>query len=118
MDGTFTGFRDFFQAHGGVAAFGYPKTEARRDHDPAAVLALPGATPGFIRQYFQAAVFEHHPDDPASPVKLGLAGDVLRDLRYPNQTHQRFASFRPSPILTSGEGYVAERVVWGAPPTG
>ena len=116
VDGTFTGFRDFFQAHGGVAAFGYPKTEARYDDDPAAVLRLPEATPGFIRQYFQAAVFEFHPDDPADPVKLGLAGDALRDLRYPNQTHQRFASFRPAPILTSGEGYVAERVVWNPPP--
>ena len=116
VDGTFTGFRDFFQAHGGVAAFGYPKTEARYDDDPAAVLRLPGSTPGFIRQYFQAAVFEFHPDDPADPVKLGLAGDALRDLRYPNQTHQRFASFRPAPILTSGEGYVAERVVWNPPP--
>ena len=41
VDGTFTGFRDFFQAHGGVAAFGYPKTEARYDDDPAAVLRPP-----------------------------------------------------------------------------
>ena len=115
VDGTYTGFLDFFQTHGGVPAFGYPKTEARRDDDPAAVLLLPEATPGFIRQYFQAAVFEHHPGDPADPVKLGLAGDVLRDLRYPNGSWQRFASFRPAPILTSGEGYVAERVVWNEP---
>ena len=117
VDGTYTGFLDFFYRYGGVPAFGYPKTEARYDDDPAAVLRLPGAPPGVIRQYFQAAVFEHHPDDPASPVKLGLAGDVLRDLLYPNQTHQRFASFRPAPILTSGEGYVVERVVWNPPPT-
>ena len=116
VDGTYTGFLDFFYRYGGVPAFGYPKTEARYDDDPAAVLRLPGAPPGVIRQYFQAAVFEHHPDDPASPVKLGLAGDVLRDLLYPNRTHQRFASFRPAPILTSGEGYVAERVVWNPPP--
>ena len=115
VDGTYTGFLDFFHRHGGVPAFGYPKTEARRDDDPAAVLRLPEATPGFIRQYFQAAVFEHHPGDPADPVKLGLAGDVLRDLRYPNGSWQRFASFRPAPILTSGEGYVAERVVWNEP---
>ena len=115
VDGTYTGFLDFFHRHGGVPAFGYPKTEARRDDDPAAVLLLPEATPGFIRQYFQAAVFEHHPGDPADPVKLGLAGDVLRDLRYPNGSWQRFASFRPAPILTSGEGYVAERVVWNEP---
>ena len=93
-----------------------PSTEARRDDDPAAVLMLSGATPGFIRQYFQAAVFEYHPGDPADPVKLGLAGDLLRDLRYPNRSWQRFASFRPAPILTSGEGYVAERVVWNPPP--
>ena len=112
IDGTYTGFLNFFLHYGGVPAFGYPKTEARYDDDPAATLALAGAETGVIRQYFQAAVFEHHPDDPDAPVQLGLAGDVLRDLLYPNQTHQRFASFRPAPILTSGEGYVAERVIW------
>ena len=112
IDGTYTGFLDFFYYYGGVPAFGYPKTEARRDDHPDAVLRLAGAETGIIRQYFQAAVFEFHPDDPDDPVKLGLAGDVLRDLLYPNQTHQRFASFRPAPILTSGEGYMAERVIW------
>ena len=115
IDGTYTGFLNFFQRYGGVPAFGYPKTEARYDDDPAAVLRLPEATPGFIRQYFQAAVFEYHPGDPADPVKLGLAGDTLRDLLYPNQSYQRFASFRPAPILTAGEVYVAERVIWEAP---
>ena len=115
IDGTYTGFLNFFQRYGAVPAFGYPKTEARYDDDPAAVLTLPGSTAGFIRQYFQAAVFEYHPGDPADPVKLGLAGDTLRDLLYPNQSYLRFASFRPAPILTAGEGYVAERVIWEAP---
>ncbi len=42
-------FRDFFDAHGGVAAFGYPKEE-------------PKLRDGRWTQRFQAAVFEHHPE--------------------------------------------------------
>ena len=74
--------------------------------------------PGFIRQYFQAAVFEFHPGDP-EPVKLGLAGDTLRDLLYPNESWKRFRSFNPVPLVTVGASYTAERVVWDdSDPTG
>ena len=113
VDGTFNGFLDFFRALGGVRTFGYPKTEARSDDHPDAVLRLPGATPGFIRQYFQAAVFEYHPDDPDAPVKLGLAGDLLRDLLYPDEAYLAFRSFQPAPPLDPGQPYEAERVIWG-----
>ena len=49
VDGTEIGFLDAFKALGGVAAFGYPKTDARSDDAEGAVLAVPGTTFGFIR---------------------------------------------------------------------
>lgn len=79
VDGTQTGFAEFFDRLGGVEVFGYPKTEARMDRDLSGRVRDPATEPGFIRQYFQAAVFEYHPGDP-EPVKLSLLGDTLRDL--------------------------------------
>ena len=104
LDGTPTGFLDFFTALGGVQAFGYPKTDARPDDDPRAILNIPGATPGFIRQYFQAAVLEYHPGTP-QPVKLGLLGDDVRDIVYPRDSHQFFRSFAPAQPLTAGQTF-------------
>ncbi len=97
VDGTYTSFLNVFERLGGVAAFGYPKTDARTDTHPEAVLALPGATPGFVRQYFQAAVFEYHPGAPDQPVKLALLGDAVRDLLYPAETWREFEVFAPAP---------------------
>ena len=77
IDGTDVGFADFFFSHGGIVAFGYPKSEARYDSDEPGTLRAPGTTTGFIRQYFQAAIFEYHPDDPQEKVKLTLLGDIL-----------------------------------------
>ncbi len=77
IDGTEVGFADFFFSHGGIAAFGYPKSEARYDSDEPGTLRAPGTTTGSIRQYFQAAIFEYHPDDPQEKVKLTLLGDKL-----------------------------------------
>ena len=62
VDGTYIGFLDFFTALGGVPAFGYPKSEARYDNDPRRQLGIAVSTKGFIRQYFQAAVMEYHPE--------------------------------------------------------
>ena len=108
LDGTPTGFLDFFTALGGVQAFGFPKTDARPDDDPRAILGIPGATPGFIRQYFQAAVLEYHPGNP-QPVKLGLLGDDVRDIVYPRDSHQFFRSFAPAQPLTAGQTFRARR---------
>ena len=112
VDWTYTGFLDSFTSLGGVAAFGYPKSEARYDDDPRAVLGIPGTNPGFIRQYFQAAVMEYHPDDEFQPVKLVLLGDILRDRRYPSQSYAALASFGSVPPLTVGQAYTAERVTF------
>ena len=89
VDGTYIGFLDFFTALGGVPAFGYPKSEARYDNDPRRQLGIAVSTKGFVRQYFQAAVMEYHPDT-LSFVMLRLLGDDLRNRRYPNESYKTF----------------------------
>ena len=118
VDGTYIGFLDFFTALGGVPAFGYPKSEARFDNDPRRQLGIAVSTKGFIRQYFQAAVMEYHPDT-LSFVMLRLLGDDLRNRRYPNESYKTFASFGSVPPLRFGQIYVAELVSAspGAAPT-
>ena len=107
VDGTPTGFLDFFVELGGLQAFGHPKTDARLDDAPGATLAIEGAESGVIRQYFQAAVFEHHPDSP-EPVQLRLLGDAVRDRIYPFGSHQAFQSFQSAPALRYGQAYALE----------
>ena len=80
IDGTEVGFADFYERLGGVSAFGFPKSDARADTSTAGTLHSPGATLGFTRQYFQAAILEFHPNDTVFPVKLTLLGDTLRGL--------------------------------------
>ena len=79
-DGNATGFLDFFNSLGGVAAFGFPKTEARADTGDDGTLMEPGTTAGFTRQYFQAAVFQLAED---GTVQLTLLGDTLRGILVP-----------------------------------
>ena len=110
VDGTYIGFLDFFAALGGVPAFGFPKSEARYDNDPRRQLGIQLATQGFIRQYFQAAVMEYHPDT-FSPVMLRLLGDDLRNRRYPFDLWRAFTSFNSVPPLRVGQIYVAELVI-------
>ena len=107
VDGTPTGFLDFFVELGGLQAFGHPKTDARLDDAPGAMLAIGDADPGVIRQYFQAAVFEHHPGSP-EPVQLRLLGDAVRDRIYPFGSHQAFQSFQSAPALHYGQDYAPE----------
>ena len=52
VNGTPTAFLDFFDRLGGVASFGFPKSEARLDTGAAGSLFVQEASPGFIRQYF------------------------------------------------------------------
>ena len=88
IDGTRTGFGDFYDGLGGLASFGYPKTDARKDTNAAGTLHFPGGTPGFIRQYFQAAILEFHPADRDFPVKISLIGDTLRGRLAPGWERQ------------------------------
>ena len=104
VEGTTTGIKDFFDSLAGVASFGFPKTDARRDDHTEAVLTRPGSSPVFIRQYFQAAVLEYHPDAPPGfKVKLSLLGDFLRNLRYPNDSWAAIVPFQASTPLTIGQ---------------
>ncbi len=104
LEGVAIGFLDFFNGVGGVESLGFPKTEARFDTHPDAELSLPGATPGFIRQYFQAAVLEFHPDAAeGQQVKLALLGDVVRDVMYPGDAWQSVAAFQAAVPLAAGQ---------------
>ena len=110
IEGIYTGFKSFFDSLGGVQAFGFPKTDARIDNRSAGTLFIEAADPGFIRQYFQSAVFEHHRGDP-EPVKLRLLGDDLRNLNYPKFSWRTYDAFRPATALTAGQQYTVPRVV-------
>ncbi len=112
IEGIFTGFRGFYESLGGVQAFGFPKTDARIDKNAPGTLHIQTATPGFIRQYFQAAVLEYHQGD-SEPVKLRLLGDDLRNLNYPNNSWQTYAAFNAAIALTPGQLYSISRVVRG-----
>lgn len=59
------GFLQFFDAHGGVAIFGYPITEEILEN-------------GLMVQYFQRARFEWHPQNPDPyKIQLGLLGQEI-----------------------------------------
>ena len=111
VDGTEIGFAEFFDEFGGVEAFGFPKTDAREDVAAPGRVRDPSTTPGFIRQYFQAAVLEFHPNQ-AEPVKLSLLGDALRNRLVPN--HSALAAFARAGAIAPGSEYVP----WLATPYG
>ena len=82
IDGSETGFLNFFNTYGAEAQFGAPRTEARPDTGAVGTLSMNDAPLGVVRQYFQNAVFEFAPDRP-QPVRLRLIGASLRDRLYP-----------------------------------
>ena len=112
IEGIFTGFKGFFEALGGIQSFGFPKTDARIDTNSPGTLHIQTASPGFTRQYFQAAVLEHHQGDP-EPVKLRLLGDDLRNLNYPSNSWQTYTAFNASVALTPGQLYTISRAIRG-----
>ena len=113
VGGVWTGFLNFFRTYGGVDAFGFPKTEARIDTNRPGTLHIAAATPGFIRQYFQAAVLEYHP---GAGVRLRLLGDDLRNRLYPNNAWQQIGAFNAATALTDGQAYAVEVVDLTPPP--
>lgn len=118
ITGKRTGFRDFFDRLGGVQSFGLPKTDAREDTGAPGMLLAQGATPGIVRQYFQAAVFEHFPDNqPQYRVQLTLLGDFLRDLAYPNNRWASLTPFLAAAELQTGGLMTLVAVDRGPPPT-
>ena len=115
VGGRRTGFLDFFNAFGGVQAFGFPKTEARIDTNAPGTVHIAAATTGFIRQYFQSAVMEYHQQDSQAPVKLRLLGDDLRNQKYPGSAWQGFSAFNAAVPVASGQIYSPQIVEFTAP---
>jgi photosystem II stability/assembly factor-like uncharacterized protein len=69
-------FQRYWQAHGGLAQFGYPLTEPLRELNPA-----DGRV--YLAQYFERARFEEHPEPAGAcpEVLLGLLGNQLTAAR-------------------------------------
>jgi hypothetical protein len=65
-------FQSYWQAHGGLAQFGYPRTEEFREISP-----TDGQT--YVVQYFERARFEYHPELAGTgyEVLLGLLGQTV-----------------------------------------
>ncbi len=103
-DGTRTGFLDFFIELGGVESFGYPKTAGRTDTGAPGTL-FEGKTPGFVRQYFQAAIFQLSAQ---GTVELTLLGDSLRNQLVPN--FRDFAAFGPAAPVVKGQLITPEQI--------
>ena len=111
-DGTRTGFLDTFIELGGVDSFGFPKTAARTDTGARRTL-FEGKTPGFVRQYFQAAIFQLSAQ---GTVQLTLLGDSLRDRLVPH--HRNYLSFGPTGPVVRGQLINPEQIPDPAPPGG
>jgi hypothetical protein len=83
------GFRDYWNAHGGLEQFGYPITEEFQEVSP---------TDGklYTTQYFERARFEWHPENkPPYDVLLGLLGRTITKGRENEQP------FLPTPAQAS-----------------
>lgn len=70
-------FLTYWNAHGGLALFGYPITEARMEKNPA-------DGKEYLVQYFERNRFELHPEKAGTPyeVQLGLLGAQLYNRIY------------------------------------
>ena len=103
IDGTQVSFASFFNSLGGVGAFGLPKTDAREDTGAPGTLREPDKTPGFIRQYFQAAIFQFNA---AGAIEITLLGDTLRGVLVPDfAEHPPFTRAEQLVIETAYEPY-------------
>ncbi len=98
IDGDEIGFLDAFERLGGVDSFGYPKTEARSDDHPEALLAADDSPTGIVRQYFQAGVLEAYTHTTLT-VTIRPIGTEMRDRRYPDDAWIGLVAFRQSAPL-------------------
>ena len=104
IDGTKTGFLDYYQRHGGEVSFGFPKTEARQDVDLPGRVRFPKWSPGAIRQYFQAAVLEFHPGE-SIPVVVTLIGYEVLARLFPDDAWREIQAFSPAQELQRNLAY-------------
>src|SRR5579859_3586508 len=87
------GFRDYWQAHGGLAQFGYPLSDEFRETSP-----IDGRP--YTVQYFERAVFEDHPEAPAGyHVLLCLLGTLRYHDRYESVAYPGLDRQPPAPGL-------------------
>jgi hypothetical protein len=89
-------FLKYWNEHGGLAQQGYPLTEEFSE-----VNKLNGTT--YTVQYFERAIFEHHPENAGTPyeVLLSQLGRYELDGRYPNSSQPAAA-----PVPGPGAGTV------------
>jgi hypothetical protein len=96
-------FLDYWQKNGGLAQFGYPKTEPFREINPS-----DGKV--YLVQYFERNRFEYHPENKGTPyeVQLGLLGTQMT-ADYRANKHGAFNRFEnmnyPSSIYFPETGH-------------
>jgi len=95
------GFRDYWEAHGGLAQYGYPLTD-----EFAETSAIDGKT--YNVQYFERAVFEYHPEAPPGfKILLSLLGRMEYHNRYESVVHPpRAVAARARPPAANPPGPV------------
>ena len=75
------------------------------------MLLAPGFDLGWVRQYFQAAVFEYHPEAPEGfKVQLSLLGDTLRDQNYPNASWAALTPFQAAAEVADAAAFAVVAV--------
>ncbi len=104
VDGSATGFLDFYSTHGGVASFGFPKSDARPDGESPGMLVWSRGLPGRVRQYFQAAVLEYSPGQQPSVVVPMIGYDLLWTL-YGGDAWRKIAEFEPAGEVGVGAAF-------------
>ena len=104
-------FRAYWESHGGLAQQGYPLTEEFSEQS-----TLDGKT--YTVQYFERAIFEHHPENAGTPYEVLLTqlGKYWLDSRYPKGTNPAAAPV-PAPPATPPLATPVPTQPPGAPPT-
>jgi glucose/arabinose dehydrogenase len=97
---TVTGiFLDYWNAHGGLPQQGYPISELMTE-----VSELNGKA--YTVQYFERAVFEHHPENqPPNDVLLSQLGTFQYRKKYPNGAPGQQANNSPGSVLFPETGH-------------
>ncbi len=92
-------FLTYWENHGGLPQQGYPiSNEVQEKSD------TNGKT--YTVQYFERAVFEAHPENPApNDVLLSLLGNFLYKQKYPNRAPSQTANASPGSVLFKETGH-------------
>ena len=92
-------FLQYWDEHGGLAQQGYPISEEIQEKSD-----IDGKT--YTVQYFERAVFEAHPDNPAPyDVLLSLLGDLIYKQKYPTGAPDQAVNNQPNSMLFPETGH-------------